>query len=225
MHRTILLTYNQKRGLSLRDELSYNFVNADLHMLNDPVVEDIRAGAQVVFVVLANKSEQLLEIIEKTEGLPKVLMWEGEEIDDLIAMKFNRVFVYPFVYANVAVYVRNLRYMFDYGFETEYLQFADLSLDLKQRQLNIEGSLVPLSNKEFSLLELFMKNPHKALTRVEILERVWDRNSNLFTNTVDVHIGKLRKKLKEKGKDDYIKTLHGFGYLLGEVRYQRQSLF
>ncbi len=71
---------------------------------------------------------------------------------------------------------------------------------------------INLSPKEFDLLYLLTKNPNKVLSRQIILEKVWDRNADMFSNTVDVHIQKLRKKLKNFQQKDLIKTIPGRGY-------------
>ena len=72
---------------------------------------------------------------------------------------------------------------------------------------------VPLTVKEFALLEFFMRNPDKVLDREHILDHVWDFNFNSFSNVVDVHIKNLRKKLgKNEHGDDYIETVSGVGY-------------
>ena len=59
-----------------------------------------------------------------------------------------------------------------------------------------------------------MLNRGRVVNRGEILESVWDRNVNPFTNTVEVHIKRLRDKLKKFSKDDYIETVYGMGYLV-----------
>jgi len=71
---------------------------------------------------------------------------------------------------------------------------------------------VLLSPKELVLLQYLIRSRGKILSRREILEHVWDMNADPFTNTVEAHISKLRKKLECKGKKDIIQTIPGVGY-------------
>ena len=80
------------------------------------------------------------------------------------------------------------------------LKVNDLELNPYTREAFKIRQKYYLRNKEFQLLEYLMKNTDQILTRQKILESVWDRNTNLFTNTVDVHINKLRKKIDYNAK-------------------------
>jgi len=94
------------------------------------------------------------------------------------------------------------------------LKVADLFLDTKSHSVKRAGRLIDLSKKEFVLLEYFMRNPGTVLTRSMILEHVWDMNADPFTNTVDVHVRLLRKKIDEGHRRKFIRTVHGYGYKL-----------
>ncbi|MDP4008201.1 MAG: response regulator transcription factor [Candidatus Peregrinibacteria bacterium] len=96
---------------------------------------------------------------------------------------------------------------------SEVLQFGDIILDRRYRQMQIGGTTISLRNKEFALLEFFMLHPQRLLCRNTILESVWDINKTFMTNTIDVHIGKLRRILGKK--NDLIKTVHSIGYIFG----------
>ncbi len=92
------------------------------------------------------------------------------------------------------------------------IESGDLRVDIASRRLFIGSRFVFLRNKEFSLLEYLLRNPNRVLTRTQILEDVWDRNIFCSTNTVDVHMRSLRKKL---GTDlnQSIRTVHCVGYI------------
>ncbi len=97
---------------------------------------------------------------------------------------------------------------------TNLLDFQFFQLDLSTRIFTVNGSLIFLKNKEFQLLEFFLKNPDRIITRTEILEEVWDRNIFCHTNTVDVHVSRLRKKInKYFPNQKIIKTVYCVGYL------------
>jgi len=94
------------------------------------------------------------------------------------------------------------------------LKMADLVLDTKSHSVQRAGRPIDLSKKEFVLLEYFIRNPGTVLTRSMILEHVWDMNADPFTNTVDVHVRLLRKKIDEGHRRKFIRTVHGYGYKL-----------
>ena len=94
------------------------------------------------------------------------------------------------------------------------LEIADLKLDFHTRTARRFHKNYYLRNKEFQLLEFLMRHPNQVLTRQQILESVWDRNASIFTNTVDVHINTLRKKIDNKSDKRIIETVHSIGYIL-----------
>lgn len=90
---------------------------------------------------------------------------------------------------------------------------ADFNIDPEAYSIHIGGRNIKLRKKEFQLLQFFIANKNRILNRNTILENVWGPNCNPFTNTIDVHIVALRKKLNQNGKT-YLKTIHGVGYKL-----------
>ena len=98
----------------------------------------------------------------------------------------------------------------------ETLRFADLELDPGTREVRRGGELVELTRTEFSLLELFMRNPRQVLTRSIIFERVWGYDFGYGSNSLDVYIGYLRRKTEAGGRPRLIHTVRGVGYALRE---------
>ena len=96
----------------------------------------------------------------------------------------------------------------------DILKVGDLCLDVKAYRVSRANKKINLRNKEFALLEYFMRNPDVVLSRGMILENVWDMNADPFTNTVDVHIRLLRKKIDDGFKKKLIKTVPKRGYKL-----------
>lgn len=97
---------------------------------------------------------------------------------------------------------------------TNTLQYKDLSLDLETHKVFRQNVEIELRAKEYQLLELLLRHQGKVLSRVTILESIWDMNYDGDSNTVDVHIRYLRKKVDLPFKTGYIKTIKGFGYVL-----------
>lgn len=99
--------------------------------------------------------------------------------------------------------------------EGDIFEIDDLVMDVRRRTVVKSRKEIHLSPKEFFLLEYLMRNEGKVLSRVEILEHVWDMNADLFTNTVETHIVNLRRKLHSKNRRELIHTVSGTGYKIG----------
>ena len=96
------------------------------------------------------------------------------------------------------------------------LQVADLTLNQSSRDVHRGGQVITLTRKEFDLLVFLMSNPNRALSRTSILEHVWGYHYDTMTNTVDVYIGYLRKKIDSGSKTKLIQTVRDFGYKISE---------
>jgi len=96
----------------------------------------------------------------------------------------------------------------------EKLRFADLELDPGTREVRRGGEPIELTRTEFSLLELFLRNPRQVLTRSIIFERVWGYDFGFASNSLDVYIGYLRRKTEAGGRPRLIHTVRGVGYAL-----------
>jgi two-component system response regulator MprA len=96
------------------------------------------------------------------------------------------------------------------------LHFADLRLDLGTREVRRGDLEIELTRTEFSLLELFLRNPRQVLTRSIIFERVWGYDFGPTSNSLDVYIGYLRRKTEDGGASRLIHTVRGVGYALRE---------
>lgn len=93
------------------------------------------------------------------------------------------------------------------------LNVGDIELNSAERTVRIAGQDVPLTLKEFVLLEYFMRHPNEAINREDLLSHLWDFNYSSFSNVVDVHVKNLRKKLSRDG-ENLIETVRGVGYRL-----------
>ncbi len=97
------------------------------------------------------------------------------------------------------------------------LRFADLELDPRTREVRRGGEEIELTRTEFSLLELFLRNPRQVLTRSLIFERVWGYDFGAGSNSLDVYVGYLRRKTEAGGGPRLIHTVRGVGYALREA--------
>jgi two-component system response regulator MprA len=94
------------------------------------------------------------------------------------------------------------------------LHFDDLVMDLSTFEVHRGDRQIELTRTEFSLLELFMRNPRQVLTRDIINERVWGYDFPTSSNSLEVYVGYLRRKLEADGEPRLIQTMRGFGYAL-----------
>ena len=99
------------------------------------------------------------------------------------------------------------------GKNSKVLVKGKLTLDILKHEVKVDGTPVALTLKEFSLLELLMKNPGVVFTREQLLERNWDYSYDGGTRTIDVHVQTLRSKLGDCAS--MIQTVRGVGYKLG----------
>ena len=100
--------------------------------------------------------------------------------------------------------------------DNEVLQFSDLELNTNTKQAARNGNIINLTAKEYLLLEYFMKNRNRVLSRQTILENVWNINFDTNTNIVDVYVNYVRNKIQPMGTDKLIHTAIGLGYILKE---------
>lgn len=89
------------------------------------------------------------------------------------------------------------------------LTLGRLELNTVHHTVSLDGSAVPLTLQEFRLLHTLMRNPNTLMTREDLLRKAWDCPAECITRTVDIHIGRLRKKLGSQ----WIQTIHSSGYL------------
>ena len=96
------------------------------------------------------------------------------------------------------------------------LQVADLALDPARRVVSRGARKIDLTPREFALLDYFMRNPDRVLTRTMIANRVWDYTFDTTTNVIDVYVNYLRKKIDSGHDSKLIHTVRGVGYVMKE---------
>lgn len=94
---------------------------------------------------------------------------------------------------------------------------GSISLNTETHQVHKSGQEIPLTQKEFALLEYLMRNKGKVCRRSRIIESVWDIHFDYNTGVIDVYINALRKKLSLTETENYIQTVRGVGYIAREL--------
>jgi two-component system, OmpR family, response regulator len=100
--------------------------------------------------------------------------------------------------------------------DNDLLAFGDVEIRLKARTVHVKRTHVPTSPKEFELLTYFARNAGQIVTRMQLLENVWNLHFDPGTNVVDVHVGRLRRKLEDAGSQA-IQTARGEGYIFAPL--------
>lgn len=155
-----------------------------------------------VFVVLAHSPSFFF--IKECESIPHV-----------------SVYTHPFLFHRVVLDLKYSVYLMRKSLEnSKEVCVSDLRLDPLTREVSRSGTPIVLRNKEFSLLHFFMENTGRVFSRNDLLEHVWDHNANLMTNTVDVHISQLRKKIDEGRKNPLLRTIYCVGYIFDPQQNQ-----
>ena len=155
-------------------------------------VEARAAGVLVPILMLTAKGE----VADKIEGL-------DSGADDYL--------VKPFVMEELLARIRTLLRR-PLQIQNEVLKIQDISLSTATREVTRGGVVVPLTVKEYAILEYLMRNAGTIVTREQMIEHCWDFAYSAFSNITDVYIKQLRQKLGN-GNETYIKTIRGVGYL------------
>lgn len=96
--------------------------------------------------------------------------------------------------------------------ESDVVQVSDVVMDIPHRRVTRNGEKIELSPREFEVLQILMKEPGRVFTRNDICERIWQRDHQYDTRTVEIFIMRLRKKLETKDGANLIQTVRGVGY-------------
>jgi len=160
--------------------------------------------------------EVLTRLRDKKVSTPILLLTAKDAVDDKVTGLNKGADDYltkPFAFSELLARLRSLLRRGQAETQTE-LKVGDLILDMVSHKVSRDGEEIELTGKEYSLLEYFMRNEGKVLTRTMIAEHVWDYNFDTFTNVIDVYVNHLRKKIDKKYPAKLLHTLRGVGYVM-----------
>ena len=126
----------------------------------------------------------------------------------------------PEVVARVRAVLRSCRRDFE---PSQTLTFRELQLNRAEVRVTIRGGRVALRSSEYRLLEVLLSNPERALSREQLLERVWGHDTRSEVRAIDVTVQRLRKALSRYECDHYVQTVRGLGYRLSATLESRSS--
>jgi len=160
---------------------------------------------------------------EAGSKVPVLFLTARDSVDDRVKgleLGADDYLVKPFAFAELLARVRTLLRRGAVPASETTLRVADLELDLMRRRVTRAGQRIPLTAKEFALLELMIRHHDEVLPRSLIASQVWDMNFDSDTNVIDVAIRRLRAKIDDAFEPKLIHTVRGMGYMLetsGEV--------
>jgi two-component system copper resistance phosphate regulon response regulator CusR len=201
-HYHVELAFDGLIGWKLFEVHSFDLVILDINlpgMNGYELCKQIRKQNQMVPVVMLTA---LNATDDKVEGF-------DAGADDYI--------VKPFDFKELLVRIRALLKRIYQNIPTgNVLKIADLSMNLDSKEVTRAGTVIPLTAKEFQLLEYLVKNKNKVVSRADIALNVWDIDFDTKTNVIDVYVNFLRKKLDKDFESKLIHTQVGMGYILKE---------
>ncbi len=184
-------------------------------------IEKTNYDVIVLDIMMPKKSgiEVLKTIRNNGDKTPIMLLTAKSEVDDIVYgldAGADDYLTKPFATSEFLARVKALaRRNKDYT--SSNIELGNTTLDLNTYILKTSFEETKLNNKEFQLLELFLKNPKRVFSSELLMEKVWDINSNADIDVVWTYIGFLRRKLKLINSNLEIKTIRGAGYALEET--------
>lgn len=197
-HYAVDIAYDGETGLYLSEVNDYDLIVLDLMI---PKIN----GMEVLKRIRENKNPVPILIVTAKDTADDIVKGLDSGCDDYLTKPFEfKVFL-----ARVRALLRRERV------EAEpLLKLADLTLSPVTHRVVRSGKEIELTSKEYALLEYFMRNPNKVLTRTMISEHVWDYHFDSMTNVIDVYVNYLRKKIDKDFEPKLIHTIRGVGYIL-----------
>ena len=162
--------------------------------------------------------EEIIRELKQKHNVPVIVMSAVHDVNkkvDLFSLGADDYVTKPFhneeLLARIAARLRADTTMNS----SEILTYKDIILNKSDFSARCSGTAMELSKHEFALLKLLMEHPNRTCTKSMIYDTVWDYENSADDNTLNVHISKLRKKLKECNPgEEYIETVWGIGYRL-----------
>jgi len=165
---------------------------------------------------------ELLKIIRQQKNSLPVLMLTAKDtmMDKIMGLDAGAddYLIKPFEMLELFARIRALLRR-NQEIKPQQLKVKNLILDYQTNTIQVElkigkKEIIPLTNKEFHLLEFFMRHPQQILTKDQLLDQLWEIGSDTISNVVAAQIRLLRKKLNQYGYGDLIETVYGLGYRL-----------
>lgn len=167
-----------------------------------------------------NGEQVCKEIRAAGSSVPVIISSVRTEVDDKISLLNSGADDYickPYALGELVARIRALIKR-PYKIVDSILRLDDLTIDTSSQEVTRSGERIYLTRKEYMLLECMTRNCGKVVTRAEIMEEVWNNETNPFTNSIEAHIRNLRKKLEKGSGRKIIHTYPGRGYKVDRAK-------
>ncbi len=192
------IAYDGEEGLTLAQINEYDLILLDImlpRLDGMEVLRQIRRNGSNVPILMLTAKDSVEDIVSGLDGGSDDYLTKPFSFDELVA--------------RVRALLRRKAKE-----KTDLLTVGDLSLSISTHRVKRGGRKIELTAKEYALLEYFMRNPNRVLTRVFITEHVWDYHFDPSTNVIDVYVNYLRKKIDQGFEKKLIHTIRGSGYIM-----------
>ena len=218
--RILIIEDNEKLASSLKKGLEQKGFVADYLLDGNQgyrrvVSADSSYDAVILDVMLPGKDGVAIcrELRQQGNQIPILMLTAKDTLAEKIAgleEGADDYLVKPFAFEEVVARLRAILRR-PAAIVPDEIVSAGLSLNASTHSVTKDGHKIPLSHKEFTILEYLMRNPGRVITRQEILDHAWEYEFNPFSNLVDVKIKNIRKKIDPDAR--IIETVRGTGYL------------
>lgn len=166
-----------------------------------------------------NGIKVLEEIRKNNSDTPVLMLTAKSEIEDKICGLDNGADDYitkPFNTKELLARIRALLRRTEKKFVNDNIKFSDIILDKSTHEIHKDENKVKLTQKEYSILEMFIMNKGNVVSKENIMIKIWGYDAEVEYNSIEVYISFLRKKIDAVGSEVKIKTVRGLGYILKE---------
>lgn len=189
-----------------------------LHM----ALSEIYSAAVIDLMLPGMDGLKLIEEMRKSRvNTPVIILSAKRSVDDRVKglqSGGDDYLAKPFSFAELLARLQALIRRSTSSAETTQLVVGSLSMNLLTREVMRDSTVLTLQPREFSLLEFFLRNPGKVLSKTMIMEHVWNYTFDPQTNVVDVLVCRLRNKIDRDFQPKMLSTLRGVGYVLKPPR-------
>ncbi|WP_141904185.1 response regulator transcription factor [Lysinibacillus sp. Y5S-8] len=163
--------------------------------------------------------EVLEQIRVQNEDVKILILSARSAIDDKIMgldCGANDYLIKPFDFQELDARIRNLLRR-SFSQKSVIMSFRNITLDSSKKIVLVDGEMIHVTKKEYAILEYLMLHQNKVISSEELIEHVWDSETDLFSNSLKFHIHSLRKKMADVlGEIEVIQTIRGQGYIIAE---------